>query len=167
MSSWRELITEDTTRFIRAQDVLTIYNLVVKQSQFGTGTTLAAHSAVTRLNAIRDEQSQNTLASDPSSSRSSVAPPAPPELNRVDTVIGDVFALLSLFFLTIGKSRETPALYGQIFSMRVSLAAVEYPTFGPDVSANPVTHERDWRIYRTDPTALSREAANLEGDHQA
>jgi hypothetical protein len=38
----------------------------------------------------------------------------------VDTIIADVFSLLSLFFLTIGKSRETPATYCQIVAMRVS-----------------------------------------------
>ena len=38
----------------------------------------------------------------------------------MDTIIADVFGLLSLFFLTIGKSRETPATYSQIASMRVS-----------------------------------------------
>jgi len=47
---------------------------------------------------------------------------APPDANRVDTILSDVFALLSLFFLTIGKSRETPATYCQIVGMRVSPA---------------------------------------------
>jgi hypothetical protein len=42
----------------------------------------------------------------------------------VDTILSDVFALLSLFFLTIGKSRETPATYCQIVGMRVSLIPV-------------------------------------------
>lgn len=81
---------------------------------------------VTRLNAIRDEQSQaqSSLATNAaSSSNTPNSGPAPPEPNRVDTVLGDVFALLSLFFLTIGKSRETPAIYCQIASMRVSRIA--------------------------------------------
>ena len=81
---------------------MSIYNSVVKQ--------------VTRLNDIRDEQAASTLSSNPASSSSA---PAPPEPNRVDTIIADVFGLLSLFFLTIGKSRETPATYSQIASMRV------------------------------------------------
>ncbi|CAD6581645.1 MAG: hypothetical protein TREMPRED_003056 [Tremellales sp. Tagirdzhanova-0007] len=101
-------LKKDTTNFIRAQDVMPIYNSVVKQ--------------VTRLNAIRDEQTeqQSTLSSNaPSSSTASNgAGPAPPEPNRVDTIIADVFGLLSLFFLTVGKSRETPATYCQIVAMR-------------------------------------------------
>ncbi|KAG9079552.1 hypothetical protein FRC06_007663 [Ceratobasidium sp. 370] len=38
--------------------------------------------------------------------------------NRLDTLLADVFNLLSLFFLTIGKGRECPATYSQIASMR-------------------------------------------------
>lgn len=60
-----------------------------------------AHSfAVTRLNEVRDD---NTIYN-----------------NRVDTTLADVFNLLSLFYLTIGKTRECPATYSQIASMRVS-----------------------------------------------
>lgn len=40
--------------------------------------------------------------------------------NRLDTTLADVFNLLSLFYLTIGKTRECPATYSQIASMRVS-----------------------------------------------
>ena len=42
--------------------------------------------------------------------------------NRLDTTLADVFNLLSLFFLTIGRTRECPATYSQIASMRVSAA---------------------------------------------
>jgi hypothetical protein len=44
----------------------------------------------------------------------------PQESNRVDMVLNDVFSLLSLFFLTIGKVKESPGTYCQIASMRVS-----------------------------------------------
>jgi hypothetical protein len=47
-----------------------------------------------------------------------IAPPK--ESNRVDMVLNDVFSLLSLFFLTIGKVKESPGTYCQIASMRVS-----------------------------------------------
>ena len=43
-----------------------------------------------------------------------------PKFNRVDTTLNDVFALLSLFFLTIGRSRETPAAFSQLGCMKVS-----------------------------------------------
>lgn len=45
----------------------------------------------------------------------------PSEINRVDQVLNDVFGLLSLFFLTIGKTKESPGTYVQIASMRVSV----------------------------------------------
>lgn len=44
--------------------------------------------------------------------------------NRLDTTLADVFNLLSLFYLTIGKTRECPATYSQIASMRVSPSPV-------------------------------------------
>nr|ODN88990.1 hypothetical protein L203_02396 [Cryptococcus depauperatus CBS 7841]ODO02199.1 hypothetical protein L204_00926 [Cryptococcus depauperatus CBS 7855] len=98
-------LKKDTTKFIRAPDVIPIYNLVVKQ--------------VTRLNAIRDERNEAHATLNPGSSTSK-SPPH--ESNRVDQVLADVFSLLSLFFLTIGKSRETPATYCQIASMRQILS---------------------------------------------
>ena len=45
--------------------------------------------------------------------------------NRLDTLLADVFNLLSLFFLTIGKTKEAPATYSQLASMRVSIALSE------------------------------------------
>ncbi|WVQ64685.1 uncharacterized protein L199_002852 [Kwoniella botswanensis] len=102
-------LKKDTTRFIRAPDVMPIYNSVVKQ--------------VTRLNTIRDEQSHNQSSlSNNAAASSSTSKPTIQEANRVDTVLADVFGLLSLFFLTIGKSRETPATYCQIASMRQILS---------------------------------------------
>ncbi|KAF9462920.1 hypothetical protein BDZ94DRAFT_1298219 [Collybia nuda] len=38
--------------------------------------------------------------------------------NRLDTTLADVFSLLSLFYLTIGKTKDTLATYCQIASMR-------------------------------------------------
>lgn len=40
--------------------------------------------------------------------------------NRLDKTMSDVFSLLSLFFLRIGKTREAPATYCQIASIQVS-----------------------------------------------
>ncbi|KAJ7289269.1 hypothetical protein C8J57DRAFT_1165101 [Mycena rebaudengoi] len=53
---------------------------------------------VTKLNDVRDDSAPHT--------------------NRVDTTLADVFSLLSLFYLTIGKTRDVPATYSQIASMR-------------------------------------------------
>jgi len=55
---------------------------------------------VTRLNEVRDDHTTYN--------------------NRLDTTLADVFNLLSLFFLTIGRTKECPATYSQIASMRVS-----------------------------------------------
>ena len=55
---------------------------------------------MTRLNEVRDDHTTYN--------------------NRLDTTLADVFNLLSLFFLLIGKTRECPATYSQIASMRVS-----------------------------------------------
>ncbi|EPQ56789.1 hypothetical protein GLOTRDRAFT_128320 [Gloeophyllum trabeum ATCC 11539] len=52
---------------------------------------------VTKLNDVRDDNSNS---------------------NRLDTLLADVFNLLSLFYLTIGKTKECPATYSQIASMR-------------------------------------------------
>ena len=46
-------------------------------------------------------------------------------MNRVDTTLADVFQLLSLFFLTIGKSRSAPATYCQLATMMVCFAPCE------------------------------------------
>lgn len=81
---------------------------------------------VTRLNAVRDEMAAN----DPSTETTRPTRPGAEGVeadtaqlvstNRVDTTLNDVFSLLSLFFLTIGKSRETPATFSQLGCMKVS-----------------------------------------------
>jgi hypothetical protein len=60
--------------------------------------------SVAKLNTIRDEHSQPALNSNSSNS----ATPAPFHLepNRVDTIIADVFSLVSLFFLAVGKTES-------------------------------------------------------------
>lgn len=72
--------------FVKTQDVLNIYQQMVKQ--------------VSLLIEVRDEDN----FSQPS--------------NRLDKTMSDVFSLLSLFFLRIGKTRECPATYCQIASIR-------------------------------------------------
>ncbi|QIW98237.1 hypothetical protein AMS68_003755 [Peltaster fructicola] len=42
----------------------------------------------------------------------------PEEQNRVDTVLDDCFQLISLFFLTIGRNYEAPAVYSAISSAK-------------------------------------------------
>ncbi|KAF8889353.1 hypothetical protein BD779DRAFT_1521058 [Infundibulicybe gibba] len=78
------VLKKDRGEYIKASDVNSLYQAVVKQ--------------VTKLNGVRDD---NTTYN-----------------NRLDTTLADVFSLLSLFYLTIGKTRDTPATYCQIASMR-------------------------------------------------
>lgn len=40
------------------------------------------------------------------------------EQNRVDTVLEDCFRLISLFFLTIGRNREAPAIYSAVSTVK-------------------------------------------------
>lgn len=77
-------LKKDRGEFIKAGDVNSLYQGVVKQVQ--------------KLNGVRDDCTVHN--------------------NRVDTTLADVFTLLSLFYLTIGKTREAPATYSQIASMR-------------------------------------------------
>ncbi|MDI1487258.1 MAG: hypothetical protein OHK93_006527 [Ramalina farinacea] len=42
----------------------------------------------------------------------------PLESNRVDRVLGDCFQLISLFFLTIGRNNEAPAVYSMASTVR-------------------------------------------------
>ncbi len=63
-----------------------------------------------------------TTDTDPPPHLATVDVKPPTESNRVDQVLNDVFGLLSLFFLTIGKVRESPGTFCQIASMRVSIA---------------------------------------------
>ena len=74
--------------------------------------------------------------------------------------MADVFNLLSLFFMTIGKTRECPATYSQIASMRVSWPTVRRIPYIPCVPdgarpllmfamcrvANSGPHERIWGV---------------------
>lgn len=109
-------LKKDSSEFIRSHDVQQLYQQVIKQ--------------VTKLNAVRDEQAANAQASSSASSTSdhhdagdqstSNGSDDSPVLqqNRVDTTLNDVFSLLSLFFLTIGRSRESPATFSQLSCMK-------------------------------------------------
>ncbi|SNX84405.1 uncharacterized protein MEPE_03114 [Melanopsichium pennsylvanicum] len=109
-------LKKDSSEFIRSHDVQQLYQQVIKQ--------------VTRLNAVRDEQQATAQASSSASSTSDHHDQAEqsdvtgtddsPVLqhNRVDTTLNDVFSLLSLFFLTIGRSRESPATFSQLSCMK-------------------------------------------------
>ncbi|BGO92623.1 hypothetical protein NBRC10512_008171 [Rhodotorula toruloides] len=91
-------LKKDRTEYIRAKDVLAIYGSLM--------------SEVTRLNEIRARPKPST------SGEGAKDEPVEVEENRVDTILNDVFQLLSLFFLRIGKSRESPAAFCQLGTMK-------------------------------------------------
>lgn len=98
-------LKKDRSEYIRSADVMQIYAAVIKQ--------------VNKLNEVRDET--NSTSSPPEDNTASPPINSSHEShtsNRVDTTLNDVFQLLSLFFLTIGKSRESPATYCQLSTMK-------------------------------------------------
>ncbi|BGP41238.1 hypothetical protein JCM10450v2_005278 [Rhodotorula kratochvilovae] len=88
-------LKKDRTEYIRAKDVLDVFASLM--------------DIVTRLNEIRAR---------PKPSTSDDGDKVEVEENRVDTILNDVFQLLSLFFLRIGKSRESPATFCQLGTMK-------------------------------------------------
>lgn len=99
-------------QYIKPSDVLYLYQAVVKQGTSWRRPTAQATNLqnvlysnksplVEQLNELREDDPKNQTT------------------NRVDTMLADVFSLLSLFFLTIGKGREAPATYSQIATIRV------------------------------------------------
>lgn len=95
-------LKKDRGEFIKAHNVLSIYQAVVKQGTvlaIGALSNIHIYYQVTRLNDVRDEQQ--------------------PHKNRLDITLADVFSLMSLFFLTIGKTKECPATYCKIATIRV------------------------------------------------
>lgn len=109
-------LKKDSSEFIRSHDVQQIYQQVIKQ--------------ITRLNTVRDELQANSQATSAASSSSDHqeqpdradghnSDDSPIfQTNRVDTTLNDVFSLLSLFFLTIGRSKESPATFSQLSCMK-------------------------------------------------
>lgn len=88
-----------------------------------------ADTAVTKLNAVREEQVGAAAVQDaggdvmsggesPAASGSQNENSPLIKTTRVDTMLNDVFSLLSLFFLTVGRSRECPAIFCQLGCMK-------------------------------------------------
>jgi hypothetical protein len=101
------VLKKDRGEYIKASDVNSLYQAVVKQGAAAAFSLIFSVClnmflrAVTKLNDVRDDNATYN--------------------NRLDTTLADVFSLLSLFYLTIGKTRDTPATYSQIASMRVRI----------------------------------------------
>lgn len=109
--------------YIKSSDVNVLYQAIVKQ---GTSRVPACSCLVISLNSRHRSLAQSLLTARYDSSTvtrlNEVRDDHTIYNNRLDTTLADVFNLLSLFYLTIGKTRECPATYSQIASMRVSTA---------------------------------------------
>lgn len=117
---------------MKPQDVQQLYQAVIKQ--------------VTRLNTVRDESAANDTSDSKRPSRTGEGSNVEAdhtvmtEINRVDTTLNDVFSLLSLFFLTIGKSRETPATFCQLASMKQLLGHLAESGIYTEQDLQPFSH---------------------------
>lgn len=90
------LKTHQRKEFVRTSDVLDIYNQALKQ--------------VEKLNEVREKAQEDTPESSSQGGET--------VLNRVDYTLNDVFQLVSLFFLSIGKGREAPATICQLATLK-------------------------------------------------
>ncbi|MCO5555841.1 hypothetical protein L7F22_009386 [Adiantum nelumboides] len=125
-------LKKDSSTYVKPQDVQQLYQAVIKQ--------------VSRLNTVRDESTANDTGDSKRPSRTGEGSNVEAdhtvmtEINRVDTTLNDVFSLLSLFFLTIGKSRETPATFCQLASMKQLLGHLAESGIYTEQDLQPFSH---------------------------
>ena len=68
------------------------------------------------------------------------------EQNRVDTVLDDCFQLISLFFLTIGRNSEAPAVYSAISTVKRLLDHLREAGFYSPKDLESIAHHiEQWR----------------------
>ncbi|GAA5829921.1 hypothetical protein JCM3766R1_006702 [Sporobolomyces carnicolor] len=140
-------LKKDRTEYLRAKDVLDIYASLMTQ--------------VTRLNDIRARPADTESTMD--------EPQQPQEENRVDTILNDVFQLLSLFFLRIGKSRESPATFCQLGTMKRLLTHLNESGIYTEADLKPYQSrlkELKEIIKDGDPNNLDRDQEERRGTDQ-
>lgn len=121
------LLKQDRSTYVRSQDVITLYNQVIQQ--------------VEKLNGIRAQKRNEQNRGIPGVSCRQGEYGRLTSHRSVDTVLDDCFQLISLFFLTIGRNQEAPAVYVvlPLHSMRNHpLTALQlfchFNSKGPDLS---------------------------------
>lgn len=68
------------------------------------------------------------------------------EQNRVDTVLDDCFQLISLFFLTIGRNSEAPAVYSAISTVKRLLDHLKEAGYYSGKDLESIAHNiEQWR----------------------
>lgn len=65
------------------------------------------------------------------------------EQNRVDTVLDDCFQLISLFFMTIGRNQEAPAVYSAISTVKRLLDHLKEAGFYSSKDLESIDHHLD------------------------
>ena len=93
------LLKQDKSTYVKSHDVLQLYDEVIEQ--------------VYQLNVIREEHGKPLEQNRGGSSESGLrhgGENAYDLSNAVDNVLDDCFQLISLFFLTIGRNNEAPAV---------------------------------------------------------
>ena len=69
------------------------------------------------------------------------------EQNRVDTVLDDCFQLISLFFLTIGRNQEAPAVYSAISTVKRLLDHLKEAGFYSPKDLESISHHiAQWQL---------------------
>lgn len=68
------------------------------------------------------------------------------EQNRVDTVLDDCFQLISLFFLTVGRNQEAPAVYSAISTVKRLLDHLKEAGFYSAKDLSSIDHKiEEWQ----------------------
>ena len=69
------------------------------------------------------------------------------EQNRVDTVLDDCFQLISLFFMTIGRNQEAPAVYSAISTVKRLLDHLREAGFYSSKDLESIDHHiEQWQL---------------------
>ena len=93
------LLKQDKSTYVKSHDVLRLYDEVIEQvHQLNVirekhGKPLEQNRGLSSTSTVRACQSQGLL-----------------DFDAVDNVLDDCFQLISLFFLTIGRNNEAPAV---------------------------------------------------------
>ena len=101
------LLKQDKSTYIKSQDVIAIYDRIIEEVHL-LNTLRAEHGKPLELN--RGWYSR-TIWTGPHAKRL---------LESVDRVLEDCFQLISLFFLTVGRNNEAPAVYVSVILMKLN-----------------------------------------------
>ncbi|KAF2220077.1 hypothetical protein BDZ85DRAFT_31609 [Elsinoe ampelina] len=124
------LLKQDRSTYIKTQDVMRFYDEVIQQ--------------VEKLNQIRSKKREEQNRGTPA--RITWIERFRPDTNAVDLVLDDCFQLISLFFLTIGRNHEAPAVYSAISTVKRLLDHLKEAGFySPKDLESLESHLKTWQ----------------------